>query len=183
MTTKACRNGVRELVLLAAGVGGVFAGAAGAATYDLTSASDLRTLYGLGSSDPVQVATANDYSDDDGPVITAAMDAASAGDVLTLPAGIFHLKAQADLESDIELRGAGASVTTLAATYGGSGRLLAITSETGTTVSAMRLKTNNSTVGLRHLVYVTDSVDITVEDCILQRFQRLVLRGLYGQHS
>ncbi|MCA9273618.1 MAG: right-handed parallel beta-helix repeat-containing protein [Phycisphaerales bacterium] len=141
-------------------------------TYDLTDADDLRALYGLGAWASVTVATPNDSSDDDAIVITDAMDAAAAGDVLYLPAGKYHLKTVADLESNIELRGAGATLTEIATTYYGNSMALQITSETGTEVTGMRIKTNNTTQGLRYLIYVTDSSDITVDDCIFQRFQR-----------
>jgi len=159
-------------ISLAGAIAALVPAAALAASYDLTSATDLRALHGLGPTDPVAIATANDASDDDATVITDAMDAAAWGDVLTLPAGTFHLKTTAYLESGIELRGAGATSTSVAANFGGSSRLLEIRDESGVTVSNMRLKSHNTTTGLDHIVYVRDSTNIDIEDCIIQRFRR-----------
>ncbi|AZZ93878.1 right-handed parallel beta-helix repeat-containing protein [Hahella sp. KA22] len=127
-------------------------------------------------------ATPDDYNDDDAIAINAAINAARDGDVVIVPEGTFHIRETINLKSNVSLKGEGYAKSGIAALFEGDDPediVLKGKNVTKVTISGLRLKTNLSG-GVKALVYIKNSSDVTIDDASFHRFKR---HGVYFSNT
>ncbi|ARU55365.1 periplasmic copper-binding pectate lyase superfamily protein [Oleiphilus messinensis] len=126
-------------------------------------------------------ATPGDYSDDDAIAINLAIDAANVGDVVSVPAGKFHLRTPIVMKSDVSLKGVSYQESELATLYYGDDTyLIYANGVSDVAIENLRLKSNSASQGVESLVYVKNATNVTIRGSSLHRFIR---HGVYFNNT